>query len=186
MNKNDITVILQSGETIYWPAKNLGPESTGKTTLGKELARSFNIIFVPEYGRIYTETFGPDVNAADIQKIVKGHLASVKAAKKQSNYFLIEDTDPILSGVWEEMLCGTRNEWFDKFKDYADLYLLCDVDIPWVDDGTRYFKNDEDRRRFFELCERELIKRRVRYVKISGTKNKRLAAAANAIFENIG
>src|SRR4029077_209303 len=30
-----------------------GPESTGKTTLGRDLAGEFHAIFVPEYGRYY-------------------------------------------------------------------------------------------------------------------------------------
>src|SRR5438105_15460655 len=33
----------------------VGAESTGKTTLAEELARHFDTVWVPEYGREYTE-----------------------------------------------------------------------------------------------------------------------------------
>lgn len=145
-----------------------GPESTGKTTLAQVLVDRFCTVAAPEYGRTYTEAFGVTVGGEDIRRIVQGHRAAVAAAKRQANRILIEDTDPVLSGVWATMLGAGRDPWFDAFDDYADLYLLCDVEASWVDDGTRYFPDDADRRRFFRLCEAELVKRGVRYVRITG------------------
>lgn len=160
-----------------------GPESTGKSTLATALGQHYNTIVIPEYGSTYTEAFGSEVNENDIQKIVQGHLASVAAGKRQANKILIEDTDPVMSGVWSDMLVGKRDAWFDTFGDYGDLYLLTDIDIPWVDDGTRYFKNDEDRKRFFDICENELIRRGINYVKVSGSHEERLATAISRIDE---
>jgi HTH-type transcriptional repressor of NAD biosynthesis genes len=146
-----------------------GPESTGKTTLAKQLAGHFRTAMVTEYGRTYTEAFGSDVGAQDLQYIVQGHLASVQAAKREASQcgFVIEDTDPVMTAVWSTMLTGQRDVWFDQYTDHADLYLLCDVDIPWVDDGTRYFKEEEDRKRFFQECKDELDRRGVEYRIIS-------------------
>lgn len=96
---------------------------------------------------------------------------------------MIEDTDPVMTAVWSKMLTGEVDPWFTEFNDYADLYLLCDVDIPWVDDGTRYFKNDEDRKRFFETCKAELESRGLRYAVISGSRNERFSKAFAAITE---
>ncbi len=158
-----------------------GPESTGKSTLAAHLGKSLKTVVVPEYGRTYTEMFGPDVNAEDLKNIVAGHVASVAAAKRQSNWVLIEDTDPVMTAVWSDMLLGKRDPWFDEFKDHADLYVLCDVDIPWVDDGTRYFKNDEDRKRFFETCKAELEARGLPYVIVRGDHNSRAWTAFAAI-----
>lgn len=163
-----------------------GPESTGKSTLAELLGHRFSTVVVPEYGRTYTEVFGPDVTADDLKNIVAGHMASVAAAKRQSNWVLIEDTDPVMTAVWSDMLLGKRDPWFDEFKDHADLYLLCDVDIPWEDDGTRYFKNDEDRKRFFETCKAELAARDVPYVVISGDRRQRYDTAVRAIEERLG
>lgn len=158
-----------------------GPESTGKSTLAAQLGQRFGTVVVPEYGRTYTEMFGADVGADDLKNIVSGHLASVAAAKRLSNWLLVEDTDPVMTAVWSDMLIGKRDPWFAQFNDYADLYLLCDVDIPWVDDGTRYFNNDEDRKRFFETCKAELEARGVPYVVISGDRDARLWKAVSAI-----
>lgn len=145
-----------------------GPESTGKSTLARRLGERFGAVVVPEYGRTYTEAFGASVQALDIQRIVQGHLAAVAAAKRQTRRILMEDTDPVLSAVWATMLETGLDPWFETFDDHADLYLLCDVSVPWADDGSRYFPREADRRRFFEACEAELRKRGVRYVTISG------------------
>lgn len=160
-----------------------GPESTGKTTVGECLAQMFETKLVPEYGRTYTEFFGPDLERKDLLRIAEGHLASLAAARLTSGPLVIEDTDPVMTGVWEQMLFGVRASWFNDFEDYPDLYLLLDVDIPWVDDGTRYFKNDDDRRRFFDLCEAELKSRSVPYRIIRGQGEARVQAARWAINE---
>lgn len=158
-----------------------GPESTGKSSLAGDLARHFKTICAPEYGRTYTEVFGPDVGPDDLEKIVMGHLASVKAAKRQANKILIEDTDPVMTAVWSDLLTGGRADWFETFDDYGDLYLLTDVDLPWVDDGTRYFRDEDKRRQFFEVCENELKRRGVKYAVIRGQGAERLANAIRAI-----
>jgi NadR type nicotinamide-nucleotide adenylyltransferase len=158
-----------------------GPESSGKTTLAIQLAARFDTIIVPEYGRTYTRVFGTSVNAEDLRRIVEGHLASVKAAKRFANRVLIEDTDPVLTAIWSDMLLGERDPWFASFDDYADLYLLCDVDFAWENDGTRYFPRDEDRRRFFEACKRELAARGINHVVVSGSRERRLKQATDAI-----
>lgn len=160
-----------------------GPESTGKTTLARRLATRFETICVPEYGRTYTETFGVDLGPDDLLKIAQGQLAAIRAASRQANRIQIEDTDPLLTAVWSDMLTGQRAAWFETFDAFADLYLLCDTDAPWVDDGTRYFPEPGDRRRFSALCEAELVSRGVRYVLLRGDWAARAAAAEAAIVD---
>lgn len=162
-----------------------GPESSGKTTLAAALGRHYQTIVAPEYGRIHTETFGVEITDADLQRIVRGHIASVGAAKRQANRLMIEDTDPVLTAVWSDMLLGKRAAWLDAYDDHADLYLLCDIDIPWADDGTRYFAGDEERQRFHRLCEDELKRRGVPYIAVSGSPRARLAKAVAAIEQRI-
>jgi HTH-type transcriptional repressor of NAD biosynthesis genes len=159
-----------------------GPESSGKSTLAKQLGEHYKTVVVPEYGRTYVETFNNSaINKDELTYIVQGHLASVAAAKRQANKLLIEDTDPVMSGVWSHMLFGATDPWFAEYNDYADLYLLCDVDIPWEDDGTRYLPNQEDRKRFFNICQQELINRGVRYVVVKGDREARFNWAKLAI-----
>lgn len=163
-----------------------GPESSGKSTLATELGKAFDTIVVPEYGRTYTEQFGTDVGAEDLIRIVQGHRASVAAAKRQANKVMFEDTDPIMSAVWADMLGVARDPWFDSFDDKADLYLLCGVDIPWEDDGTRYFPSEADRQRFYGLCKLELERRGCRYIEISGSLQSRRLQAIAAVSKTFG
>ncbi len=159
-----------------------GAESTGKTTLATLLAKRFDTVVAPEFGRFHTEAFGSGATSAeDIRQIVAGHLAGVEAVRPYANRVLIEDTDPVLTAIWSDALCGSRDPWFAAYRDYPDLYLLCDVDMPWVNDGTRYFADTEVRRRFQQACERELVARGVRIVRIGGSNEQRLADAIAAI-----
>jgi NadR type nicotinamide-nucleotide adenylyltransferase len=164
-----------------------GAESTGKTTLANELARHFDTIVAPEYGRLYTERFGKDASTSeDMLRIAKGHLAGVAEAALRANRVLIEDTDPVLTAVWSDTLAGIRDPWFDSFDDYPDLYLFCDIDLPWVQDSVRYFSNSEERRKFHLACERELVSRRANFVRISGAPEIRRAMAVEAIDRLLG
>ncbi len=158
-----------------------GPESTGKSTLAARLADYYGTLVVPEYGRTWTEFFGPEVTSDDLQNIVSGHLASRKALAKNAGRVLIEDTDPVMTAVWGDMLLGHHDPVLDQFNDYPDLYLLCDIDIPWVDDGTRYFPDKADRERFFQLCKKTLEDRGLPYVICAGGKDNRLSRAVKAI-----
>lgn len=177
---NNVRPYFQKRFTMF------GPESTGKSTLAQDFARKMNGTFVPEYGRIYTETFGADVNQNDIANIVAGHKASIEAAKLVGRQFIIEDTDPLMSMVWSDMLTGSHDPWFDTFNDYPDLYVLCDIDIPWVDDGTRYFKDQEKRQQFMNLCVATLEDRGVPYIKVKGNHFQRMMQLSFAVKDKLG
>ena len=89
----------------------------------------------------------------------------------------------MITAVWAEMMHGRQDPWFARFKDYADLYLLLDIDLPWVDDGLRMYGDPEDRQRFFDLSRAELENRGVRWALISGDGDERFEAALAAIGE---
>lgn len=158
-----------------------GPESTGKSTLAVDLAKRFDTVHVPEYARAYTDVFGTAVTAADLERIAEGQWASLVAARLRANRIVIEDTDRLMTAVWSDMLLGSRSSALALVDDPPDLYLLCDVDLPWDDDGTRYFPDIADRRRFFDACRRELDMWNVPYAVIQGTGRAREDAAVAAI-----
>ena len=158
-----------------------GPESTGKSTLGEALAAHYRTLMVPEYGRTWTETFGQDCGPEDIRRIVQGHLAGVRAAQQLAGTLLIEDTDPVLTAIWSDVLLGERDPWFESFSDAADLYLLTGTDVPWVADGIRYFPQEDERRGFHTRCREELERRGLPFVEVSGDRSARLATAITAI-----
>jgi len=160
-----------------------GPESTGKTTLAPQLARHFDTLFVPEYGRTYCEQYGLSLQMDDLVAIGRTHAAMTRALLRQCNQRLVLDTDPLMSAVWADMLFGRRDPWFDAFQDTADLYLLLDIDMPWIDDGTRFFGDEERRRRFFDLSRAELDRRGLNYRVIGGPPEARFERAIEAIAE---
>jgi NadR type nicotinamide-nucleotide adenylyltransferase len=158
-----------------------GPESTGKSTLAPQLARHFDTLYVPEYGRTYCEQFGLSLRMEDLVTIGRTHAALTQALKRQCNRLLFLDTDPLMTAAWADMLFGRRDSWFDRFEDTADLYLLLDIDVPWEDDGTRFFGDGDRRRRFFDLSLAELERRRLRYRVIDGPFEQRFDRALAAI-----
>jgi HTH-type transcriptional regulator, transcriptional repressor of NAD biosynthesis genes len=158
-----------------------GVESTGKSSLAPRLASHFSTLHVPEYGRIWCETFGTDLSMADLVAIARTHDAMTRSALRRCNRRLILDTDPLMTAVWADMLLGARDPWFETWTAIADLYLLMEPDLPWRDDGTRLFGTAADRRRFHELAAAELERRKVRWASVGGEGDARFANALAAI-----
>lgn len=158
-----------------------GPESTGKSTLGTRLAAHLGCEVVPEYGRAYCEAHGTDIGMAELVHIAEQQDAMNRAASAREGAVVLFDTDPLITAVWAEMMFETRDPWFDAFTGYADLYLLLDIDLPFVDDGLRVYTKPEERRHFFELCKTELDRRGVEYVLIRGEGEARFETALAAI-----
>lgn len=158
-----------------------GPESTGKSTLGTRLAAHFGCEVVPEYGRAYCEANGTDIDMAALVHIAQTQDAMNRQAVVRDGRMVLCDTDPLITAVWAEMMFGQHDAWFADFAGYADLYLLLDIDLPFVDDGLRVYANPDDRRHFFDLCKAELDNRDVRYALIRGEGEARFAAALEAI-----
>lgn len=158
-----------------------GPESTGKTTIAPRLAAALGGTVLDEYGREYAETRGTDFTMRDLVEIAKTHDAGTRMMSAAAAPPLILDTDPLMTAVWADMLFGTRDPWFDAWDNTADLYLLFDIDLPWVADGTRLFGTVEARRRFFDLSRAELERRGVRWAWVRGEGDARYAAAISAI-----
>jgi nicotinamide riboside kinase len=104
-----------------------------------------------------------------------------RAAAARDGQMVLFDTDPLITSVWAQMMFGERDPWFAGFTAYADLYLLLDIDLPFVDDGLRVYAASEDRRHFFALCKAELEVRGVAYALIHGEGDARFSAALEAI-----
>jgi NadR type nicotinamide-nucleotide adenylyltransferase len=158
-----------------------GPESTGKSTLATRLAAHFGCEVVPEYGRAYCEGHGTDIGMAELVHIAETQDAMNRAAAVRDGQMVLFDTDPLITAVWAEMMFSERDPWFADFTDYADIYLLLDIDLPFVDDGLRVYAGTQERRHFFDLCKAELDVRGVRYVLIRGEGDSRFSAALEAI-----
>ena len=83
-----------------------GPESTGKSVLAPKLARHFDTIWVPEYGRVHCELNGFELDAAGLTLIADTQRAMTEAALPWCNRRLIVDTDALTTAAWSLMLLG--------------------------------------------------------------------------------
>jgi NadR type nicotinamide-nucleotide adenylyltransferase len=158
-----------------------GPESTGKSTLSAPLAAHFGTIWVPEYGRVHCQLYGFDLDAQGLATIGRTQSAMTRAALPWCNKRLIVDTDALTTAAWSLMILGYVPEGVMEDFPLADLYLLTDIDIPWEDDGTRYYPAPDDRRRFMAACERVLEEAGANRARISGGLEERFAQAVAAV-----
>lgn len=158
-----------------------GPESTGKTTLAEKLARHYQTVWVPEFARGYLDDKGSWVEFSDIAKIATGQLASEDRLARQANRLLICDTDLITTSIYSQHYFGACPEEVTNKADERtyDLYLMLDIDVPFVEDWQRPDANS--REYFLESFRNALESRGRKFVLISGTYEERFERAVEAI-----
>ena len=165
-----------------------GPESTGKTTLSRQLARHYNSIWVPEHARDYLQdkwnnerkTCEPE----DLIPIAEGQIQLENELASKTNSVLICDTDLLETKVYSEAYyLGTCDPMLEKYalQNTYDLYFLTYIDTPWEPDDLRDKPNE--RERMFEAFESTLIKYNRPYVLLKGNKKERLEIAVKHIDE---
>ena len=161
-----------------------GPESTGKTTLAKQLAEHYQGQYIPEYAREYIENLQNRYTFADIESIANKQVEQYSATKSSSEHFFVFDTWLIITKVWFRWVFNRTPEWFEKKMQECpiDLFLLCEPDIPWEADSVRE-NGGENRIKLFEEYKTELINYQFNFVEISGTGEQRFANAISAIHE---
>ncbi len=125
----------------------VGAESTGTTTLAQDLATHYKTLWVPEYGRTYTErlrekgvnTFSYQWRSDEFIHIARQQQEDEDRLAMQANRVLICDTDALATCIWHQRYLGT---WSKEVEEIANrrryaLYLLTDCDIPFEADSVR-------------------------------------------------
>lgn len=158
-----------------------GPESTGKTTLARALARRFGTIAVPEYARSWLEAQGGRVGPDDMDPISRGQIASEDALAAEATRLLVCDTDPLATTIWSRVLFGSCPEVVEERarERRYDLTILLDVDVPWVGDQVRYLPTE--RQSFFDRCAEALQRAGRPFVVVRGDWGERFAQAERAV-----
>lgn len=162
-----------------------GPESTGKTTLARRLAEWASAEWVHEASRAYAERKGAPLTADDVGPIAREHvrLADLGAerARERRSGLLVLDTDLVSTVVYARHYYGALPQWVERAERErrAALYLLCDVDVPWVPDGIR--DRPTDREAMFALFANALARRHARVVRVSGGWEERWQTAFDAV-----
>ena len=158
-----------------------GPESTGKSMLAEQLAGHYKTVWVPEYAREYINSLGRPYEQADILEIARGQVRSEEQLYGKAQRVMFCDTELIVTKIWSEVKyshCDPLILQMMSEREY-DLYLLCDVDLPWVDDPQR--EHPHLRAYLFGLYEKELNERHANYAVVSGIGRSRLENAIKII-----
>jgi NadR type nicotinamide-nucleotide adenylyltransferase len=158
-----------------------GPESTGKTTLARELARHYDTQWVSEYARGYLDHKGARFEADDFPLFVRGQHAAEDALARQANRVLFCDTDGLTTVIFHRLFYGSAPEQLVAAADARryDLYLVLDVDVPWVADPQRDGPGDREALR--DLYLGELAARGRPHVLLRGSWPDRFQAACAAV-----
>ncbi|RZK51717.1 MAG: NadR [Pedobacter sp.] len=151
----------------------VGPESTGKSTMSKQLAKHYNVPWVPEYARFYCDNLKEPCNLQDETNMFHGQVALEESVLSMTETdFIICDTTFLTVKIWsDEMFGETPQIVLDGIKKHPyDLYLLLDIDLPWQDDPLRDFPTK--REYFMEVWHKELKDLNANYSVISGTETR--------------
>lgn len=163
-----------------------GSESTGKTTLSKQLARYYNTVWVPEFAREYLQNKWNNERKtcehSDLMPIARGQMKLENELALKADKVLICDTDLLETKVYsEEYYGGYVNPDLDKaaITNTYDLYLLTYIDTPWEEDDLR--DRPELRLEMFNAFENALKKYNRPYILLKGNKKVRFRKAINVI-----
>ncbi len=160
-----------------------GPESSGKTTLARQLAAFFDVPCVPEYARIYLNLLRRPYYAEDLLHIAHGQKTWEDVLACLQPAFLVCDTDALVLKIWAEYKYGVCPvpilQWW-KAQPY-DLHLLCKPDMPWQYDPLREHPHQREAlyNSYLEALEREGVP----YAIMQGAKMERFEAAVRSIRE---
>jgi NadR type nicotinamide-nucleotide adenylyltransferase len=169
----------------------LGPESTGKSTLCEALATHYDIYQCPEYARQFLTENGLKYNYEDLLTIAKGQLTLEEEWIQQSienkKHALVIDTDMYVMKVWCEYVFQNAHTYILEQinqKKY-DLYLLCDIDLPWTQDEMREYPDPKPRTELFTIYKDLLINQNTPWGIVSGTGVDRTKNAIQIIEQQI-
>ena len=159
-----------------------GSECTGKTTLAEALAARYQTVWVPEFARRFVIDKGSAPAYQDVEAIARGQIALEDERAHQASRLLIQDTDLLSSVLYSRHYYGDCPHWIEVAfeKRPADLYLLADIDIPWVPDGGQRDRGHR-REEMHELFRSALVDRSLSFAEIRGSHGERLEEAASVI-----
>jgi len=161
----------------------VGPESTGKSTLTKQLAESFATSYVAEYARSYfNEHSIDDYTLYDLEIIYREQLKLEAGAITHAKQILFTDTALISGKVWALEVFNQLPPVLSSAsfsENPYHFYLLCDIDLPWEKDEQR--KNAHNREHLFNRHLEELKAINAPYSVVRGFNEERLSNALNAV-----
>jgi len=169
----------------------IGPESSGKSMLCEKLAKHYDVHFVKEYARTYLNNNGADYSHEDLLQIAKGQLSEEKKAidesclqaDKDKPKLLFVDTDLYVIKIWSELVFGKCEPYIlnELAANNSSLYLLCEPDIPWVEDPLRAYPDQAVRTFHYHHFKDALVHQHIKWENINGDFEQRFEKAKAAV-----
>jgi NadR type nicotinamide-nucleotide adenylyltransferase len=161
-----------------------GAESTGKSTLTERLANHFEAPYIHEIAREYVENLGRKYTYSDVENIAKMQIAKFNSISKSDTPYIFVDTWLIVTKIWFEFVYNKTPDWIiqEILKTKIDLFLVCDIDLPWIYDPVR--ENGGENRRILQNKYIENINEfNFDYKLVSGIDDERFNCALNYLSE---
>jgi HTH-type transcriptional repressor of NAD biosynthesis genes len=163
----------------------VGAPSTGKTALAERLARQFETVWMPEYGRSYWEQNAVDrrLTPEQLVTIASEHRRLEDELVLEANRVLFVDTEAMITRLFSRYYHGTALPDLERFADESaqryDIFFLCEDDFPFADTADR---SGEANQKLFQLWIRDdLARRRIPYIALRGSIDDRLAKVAQVL-----
>ncbi|MFV8370930.1 DUF4301 family protein [Flavobacterium sp. LB2P74] len=176
---------LSNGATKIIKIALFGPESTGKTTLAKQLAEYYKTEWVPEFAREYLQEKWDKkqliCTVDDMMPIAYGQTQLENKRLLIANKYLFCDTNLMVTKVFSEVYYGCCDPLLNQaaLEHEYDLFFLTDIDVPWEKDDLR--DTPEKRESVFSVFKQSLIDNKKPFITLSGDKNLRLNKAVSII-----
>jgi HTH-type transcriptional regulator, transcriptional repressor of NAD biosynthesis genes len=158
----------------------LGAPCTGKTTLAEEMARQYETVWMPEYGRDYWEAHqtGRRLSSEQLLVIARGHLERENELVYQAKRYLFVDTNALTTYQFALDYHGFALPALELLARQAvnsyDLVFLCSDDIPYENTWDR---SGSVKREVFQKCIiDDLEERQIAYVELEGVLMERVNA----------
>lgn len=177
-----LTGISSTGSAMVYKVCITGTESTGKSTLAEKLSIYYRTLHVSDYSRYYIDQLSHRYTKMDVLHIAQGIIELEDRMLPQANRYFISDNDLINIKIWLQYYKWEVPAWLEEqiVKRRSDIYLLCDIDLPWIADEQR--SNPNDRIPLFERFKTELKQINANYHIVTGiTPQQRLSNAIQLI-----
>ena len=123
-----------------------GPESSGKSTLARQLADALSAPLVPEVARGYLEG-RVTYEREDLLAIAELQVAAEHQALAKGERVVVADTDLVVISIWWQEKFGELHPFIARALEQRSrrCYLLTLPDLPWQPDPLRESEHDRER-----------------------------------------
>jgi len=163
----------------------VGPESSGKSTMTKDLSCVYHTVSAHEYGRTISEVRGLNLTENDFADIFHGQNELINSASKYGNNVVFTDTEAYTTYLFGKLYLEKDLDYIRRYaitEQQIDLYIILAPTVKWVDDGNRILGEQQKREDFFNELVKFVVDTGKQYVIIDSERwSDRLQQSLNAV-----